>query len=73
MEKPVKGQVYYLKYKHSSIVRRDRGGNPSEWSLREEYGNYDYINNVRGKLHFFSNERGLDIYITLEEFNRIKK
>ena len=64
----IKGNEYKMCRKVRVPYRAYRGTNiPSEWSIEEIKGNFEYIGNHGCKLHFFEQQRGLDLFLSKSE------
>lgn len=70
----VVGQEYDMLYYKSIPTKRFRGSStPSQWVTERVMGTYEYISQRGSKMHFYDNERGIDILITKTEARKYTK
>lgn len=74
----LKGVIYKLKYSRTYPSRRWRGTNiPTEFQKEVYSGMYEYRGNRGSKLHFYDNDRGIDVLFYKSEaisaFNNAKQ
>lgn len=73
----LKGVNYKLKYSRTYPSRRWRGNNtPSEYQKEDYCGIHEYRGNRGSKLHFYDNDRGVDVLLSKSDaitaFNNAK-